>query len=211
MNAGGDGHIQAGKSVFGKFFESAKVFAGADIHADYCMNCELNAGNMIYISGSKGSLMGGMASATAGICADNVGNHANIVTYIRLGVNENILNQRKQIDDAISDVNQELRILRNGYSDFLVKYPPEVRNAMEMFLKIESAIFTKEQEMTKLNTYKVRIQKDIEQMQQAQAVVKNTLYDGVTIEINGIHWKSRETKAVTVRKVGKRLEAFTQS
>jgi uncharacterized protein (DUF342 family) len=211
VNARNHGHIQAGKSVLGKFFESTIVYAGEDIRADYCMNCELFAGNMIYVSGSKGSLVGGTASASGGLCADNVGNHAYIPTYIRLGVNENILNQKKQIDNAIFDVNQELKILRNGYSDFLIKYPPEVRNAMDMFLKIESAIFTKEQEMSQLEKNKKDILDDIEQMQHAYAVIKNVIYDCVTIEINGIHWKSRKRNAVTIRKAGKRVEVLTNN
>jgi hypothetical protein len=126
-------------------------------------------------------------------------------------VNDNILNQKKQIDDAISDVNQELRILRNGYSDFLIKYPPEVRNTMDMFLKIENAIFTKEQEMSQLEKNKSGIMDDIEQMQHAYAVIRNVLYDCVTIEINGLHWKSRKRNAVTIRKAGKRVEAITNN
>lgn len=208
MNSGGAGYIRAGKSVIGKFFESAKVHVSEDIRADYCMNCELYAEGKILISGTNGSLMGGISCATGGMKVDNLGNKAAIATYIKLGINDSIRNRIKQMEETIAGVEHELDILRHAYSDFLVKYSPEVRNTMEMFLKVESAIFTKEKEMDQLAICKMNLEEDIDQMKKVKAVVKDSLYDGVTIEVNGIVWKSKAVKAVTISNAGKQVVAY---
>jgi uncharacterized protein (DUF342 family) len=199
MNGGEDGYIKAGGSVVGKFFESAKIYAGGDIRADYCMNCELYTEAKIIIKGANGSLMGGISQAVGGIQVDNLGNHAGIHTKVRMGVNDNMLKRKKEIEDTRASVEEELKILRNAYSDFLIKYPSEVRNTMEIFLKIEDAIFTKEKEMSELIQAKAKLEADILRMKNVKAVVRYSLYEGVDIEINGVHWHSRPSRAITIK------------
>jgi hypothetical protein len=116
-----------------------------------------------------------------------------------MGVNDNMLKRKKEIEDTRASVEEELKILRNAYSDFLIKYPSEVRNTMEIFLKIEDAIFTKEKEMSELIQAKAKLEADILRMKNVKAVVRYSLYEGVDIEINGVHWHSRPSRAITIK------------
>jgi uncharacterized protein (DUF342 family) len=207
MNAGstGSGGYIRAKNVMGGFFESANVRALEDIRADYCMNCDLYAKGQILIAGVNGSLMGGTSCAVSGIQVDNLGNPAGIATQVRIGINDGIVHQQKEILASISGVNQELKILRNAYAEFTVKYSAEERNGMEMFLKIESAIYTKELEMEKLQEKKAQLEDAVAQLKQVRVLVKNMLYEGVDVDINGITWHSREIKNVTIRNVNSRI------
>jgi uncharacterized protein (DUF342 family) len=124
-------------------------------------------------------------------------------------MNDGVVKQMHNIEASINSVDQELRILRNAYGDFMVKYPPEERNTMELFLKVESAIFTKEAEMDQLSLSKVQLEKAMEKMQEAKAVIKNTLYEGVVIEMNGIRWYSKQVQAVTVKSINQRIAVYS--
>jgi uncharacterized protein (DUF342 family) len=163
------------------------------------MKCDLYAEGQIIITGTNGSLMGGSSCAISGICVDNLGNPAGIATQVRLGINDSISNQQQNLQASISSVNQELKILRNAYAEFTAKYSAEERNGMEMFLKIESAIYTKEIEMEKLQETKTQLEDTVTQLKQVRVLVKNMVYENVDVDINGIVWHSREIRNVTIR------------
>lgn len=209
VNASGSGFIKAAKDVTGSFFEAAKVYANGNIQANYCLNCDLYAEGQITISGSKGTLAGGTINATKGLFAYNVGNRAGIPTYLKLGVNEAILQNGIRIENKMREVNKELNILGNAYTDFQRKYPPEVRNTMEMYLKIESAIYTKEKELEKLYKAKARQDAAVEKIGCAKAVIRGNLFEGIIIEIDRQRWISPSLTNVTVRRVNDRIVVFS--
>jgi uncharacterized protein (DUF342 family) len=212
MNArhasGASGHVHA-KNVMGVFFELAIVHAKEDIRADYCMNCELYAEGKIIITGTNGSMIGGTSSAVRGIRVDNLGNTAGIFTKVRLGVNEGIIDQQKGVQASITAVNQELKILRNAYSEFTAKYTPEERNGNEMFLKVENAIYTKELELENLQKTKKEMEQEAVRLREVGIRIKNMLYEGVDVEINGVHWHSRQMRNVSIKNVRGRLTVYS--
>jgi hypothetical protein len=149
--------------------------------------------------------MGGTSCAVGGICVDNLGNPAGITTKIRLGVSDSITKQQKNVQASINSVKQELKILKNGHSEFSAKYSAEERNNMEVFLKIENAIYTKEMELEKLNADKLELEERVKQLKRVSVLVKNMLYEGVDIEVNGTHWHSHEMNNVTIRSINGRM------
>lgn len=209
VNASGNGFIKAGKSVVGKFFEAVKVHAKEDIHANYCLNCDLFAKGRIKISGTKGALAGGSICAVNGLKAHNVGNRAGIATLIKLGRNDSILEEQKVLEDKIKEVHKELNMLGNGYLDMQRKYPPEVRNTMVTYIKLECAIMTKEKQMEKLMENQKEMEEKIRQIEQARAVVEGRVHEGVSVEINGLRWLASEIKNVTIKKVGNRIAVYS--
>lgn len=62
-NASGRGFLRANGDVMGMFFESARVWAGGKVSANYCLRSEIHAGTRIEISGRNGVLAGGLAQA----------------------------------------------------------------------------------------------------------------------------------------------------
>lgn len=195
------GVIEAGKRVISNFLEYARIVAGVNIEANYCLNCNLTAGEWILIHGEKGTLAGGIAVAGKGVKAYNVGNHVKLPTVLKLGVNENMLRNRHDTELKIREVSRQLAILGNAYRDFQRKYLPEVRNTMEIYLKIEKAIYTQELEMERLHKELKEYEQGIENMTGARAVVSGILYEGTTIYIDHLKMSAHDIRAVTLRRV----------
>jgi uncharacterized protein (DUF342 family) len=209
MNAGGEGYVRSAGSIVGRYFEYARIHASKDIKADYFLGCQIYAEGQIQAAGVKGSIMGGTGCAIAGITADSIGNHAGIATFLKLGINDSIINQMKSIDGSIAAVDEELKILKNAHAELTKKYPSEMRNTMEIYLKVENAIYTKEMESKKLQESKRQLEEDMAKMQEGRIVVNNTLYEGVVMELNGVRWNSKEVKSVTIKNVGKRVAVYS--
>lgn len=209
INGGGNGYIEAGKKVTGKFLEAVKVVSGGDICANYCLNCDMFAEGSILVHGAKGLLAGGTAQAVREIRASNVGNRAKISTTLRLGVYDAILNELKQVEKQLAEKDKESLILQNAYYDFQRKYPPEVRNTMEMFLKIENAIYTVELQKKTISGKKEELERNIAAMAGGKAVISGTLYEGTTIIIDSVRWRATSVKDVTVRRTKDKIMAYS--
>ncbi|MCH5337873.1 MAG: DUF342 domain-containing protein [Acetatifactor sp.] len=205
VNGNAVGYIKAAVDVSGKFFESCRVYAGNEIRAGYCLNCDLYSENRIVVSGKNGQVAGGTAYAKISMDMTCAGNRVGIATKIRLGVNDEISGQKDDVEERIAETNKQLDILRNAYADFHEKYPPEVRNTMDMYLKVESAIFAKEKEMDMLMQYKMDMENEMKAVKNAHAVIHDTLYEGTVFEINGKHWAATQSRNVKVRRAEGRV------
>ena len=95
-NASGRGFLRANGDVMGMFFESARVWAGGKVGANYCLRSEIHAGTRIEISGRNGVLAGGLAQAQNLIQATNIGNEASLATRLVLGNKDK--NVQMQVD-----------------------------------------------------------------------------------------------------------------
>lgn len=198
--AGGHGTIRADGNVSGNFFETVYVYAGGDIRANYCLNSEIYAEGCVEISGNKGMITGGKTHAMRSISVYNAGNHTGLQTFFTVGVNETLIKEEVDVNNRIETVNWELKILNNGQKDFQKKYPPEVRNTMEIYLKIESAIYTKELEMGELKQEKERIEQKKKEIAGAKLCVRGMLFEGVVVEIGGERFRPQKMSNVTLRR-----------
>lgn len=77
---------------------------------------------------------------------------------------------------------------------------------MEMYLKIEKAIYTKEREMENILRQKHDLLEEIQNSKAACVEITDILYEGVTVEIDGIKYQAQKTKGVTLRKNGNIIE-----
>lgn len=208
VNGNGLGYVKAGKSILGNFFENAKGYAAENIQANYCLNSELTAEGQIIMTGKWGSIAGGRACALKGFGVYNVGNRAGLGTMLKLGPDEHWEEQLNELEGRISEVSKEMNILGNAYMDFQRKYPAEVRNTMELYLKLENAIFTKEKEMEGLMKSKAGMEELISKANEARAVVRGIIFEGTVIEINGRSWAAREVRNVTIRNTDNRIAIY---
>lgn len=207
MNGAGSGFIQAGLDVAGSFFEGVEIEAGGNIKANYFLNCNMHAREKIFVNGKKGSLAGGMAYAEEGIRANNLGNQAGLSTYIKLGSEERLEHKEDAIKNQLQAIEKEIHVLENAHNDYVVKYPAEIRNLMEMYLKVESALYTKEREHEeKLKALKA-IENEKRKKGYVSVIVERRLYDGVTVEIDKIRWHAENVNVmgVVLRKQDNRI------
>lgn len=209
MNASGDGSLKAARDIIGKFFEAVKAQAGGEIRANYCMNSELYAEGKIVISGEKGALVGGKTCAVQGISVYHVGNHLGVPTRIRIGMDEKAHKKKFRLENEISEVRKELTVFRDAYAEIQRKYPPEVRNSMDMYLKVESAIYTKEQELERLEAEEARFEESRKAAKDAAVVIRGKLYEGVEFEINELKWTSRSAQNIKIKRTEDRIAVYT--
>lgn len=200
MNASGCGNIKAGGDVKGKFLEGVNVTAKGNIQVNYCLNCNLNAGDTIEISGYNGSLVGGVAASMKGITVQNAGNRAGVKTILKAGINEELLKQYKGIKDRLHKNGEELNVLENAKAEIEKKYPPEVCSTLEIYGKLEKAIFTEKKQRDELFEEKAAMEEELRLIDTAKIVVKGRLYEGVEVELNGKRWSSGYMMNVTIRK-----------
>lgn len=210
MNASGNGYINAGKDVIGYFFEATEVYAKGNIQGDYFLNCKLHAEEKVIAAGKKGMLAGGSTFAEKGLKAYILGNQAGLSTYVKMGIMERLAKKEEDLNVSIKGVNREMFILQNALQDFRRKYSSEVRNTLDIYLKTESAIYTKEKQMEGLLRDKGELDDKRKKADFVSAVIDNQLYEGVTIEIDGAKWSSKNTRAITIKRKNNKIALYTK-
>ncbi len=208
VNGAGTGIIRAKKDVKGGFFEAVTIYAAGNIQGNYCMSSNLYAQGRVDINGANGALVGGLICAIEGLSAYHIGNRAGLSTSLKIGFNELMRRRQWELEEKLAEVDKELSIFRNAYMDFRKKYPPEVRNTMDMFLKIENAIYTKEKETESLLEKQRELEELLKKTEEVKIAVRGSIYEGVAVEINSAKWNSKEVRNVTLKKVRGRVVLY---
>ncbi len=205
VNAANEGLIYAKEKIVGRFFEAAIVKCDGDIHLDYSMDSQIYAKGKIVFSGSKGLLIGGHIEAQKGLSAYNIGNSAGSLTSIQFGTSRETRKLSKEQQEKMAEIRKEIQLFTRTYEDFQKKYSPEVLNGMELYLKIENAIYTKENEYKQLRKEYDMLMRDVKESDLAEVRVRGYLYEGVLFESSGQKWKPKTVYGVRVKKMDNRI------
>ena len=190
------GSIKAGKNIVGRFFELISLHAKGDIRANSCMQCELYTEGQLIISG--GSLIGGTAYAAQGLAAQNVGNRTGVPTHIRLGAGGETSEKWEEIERQARTIEKEIAMYQETYNDMKGKYPPEEWSTVPIMVKLENAVYEKEEELKGLRD-EINAIREAQERLDAAAVISGRLYERVTIEINDMRWESKFMTNVKIR------------
>ena len=201
-----DATIRAKKNVIGPNFELVEIYASQKIIGNKFKNCILYAQGQVKTVGQDGMIAGGSICAENGIKTVNLGTQERIPTFIKIGKIERFKQRENNYNSIIRDVSQELFTLQNALKEFQKRFSPELRNKMEMYLKIENAIYTKEREMENILRQKHDLLEEIQKSETACVEITNILYEGVTVEIDGTKYQSQKTKGVILQKNGKVID-----
>lgn len=174
-------HLSAGQDVIGRFFENVTINA-ENIMANYFFKCSLHANRGIFSYGNAGAIAGGNIFAGMIIETANVGNKNGIATQIKMGYDKK--DEDLAATDELKEVESQLVILNNAMEQYRKLYPPEIRNSMVMFLKIENAVYTKEMQKKKVLEHIDKLNKDKLECKQAYLKIVGNLYEGTTVTIN---------------------------
>ena len=203
-NLNGTGCIVAGGTIEAKFFETAKVRAGVSIKAGYVLNSDLYCDGTIDVLGKKGLILGGTVFAAKEIRVTNLGNELGVRTIVKLGVSDEMRKTKRDIDNKLLDLENKLIVLNKGQRDFQDKYPAEIRNAMEMYIQIENALYTLGLEKNELLEAQTKIMQKIANTADASVMINGTLYDNILFDIDDKKVLSTRSKNVMVKKVNER-------
>lgn len=179
--------IEAKGDVSGSFFESATIDAGGEIRANYIMNSNINAMGKVIVSGSKGTLLGGMIRAIKGVDTFNLGNRSSIKTYRDVG--QNILYEKKQAvyAEKREHILEELQMLEKRWNNMLKILPPDRAQAELLIRTLNVAIVTKQNELADLDAESSKLANMTDQDMKA-VIVRGNAYEGSMIEINTIKY-----------------------
>jgi uncharacterized protein (DUF342 family) len=208
MNAAGNGYIKATGSVVSKFFEAVKVESDADIRVNRSLNSQLYAKGTIF---SSLTLAGGIAQAANGIQLYNAGNNAGLHTVLKIQQEQALLNQLYKINETRKEVDHELSILQRSYEDVQKKFTPEVYTTMDLYLKLEDAIYTKKKQQSDLNLLYDKTDILIRRSKEAKVIISGEAFEGTVININGIRWSADNRYNITVHTVNGELSVYTNS
>lgn len=201
-----DATIRAKRNVIGPDFELVEIYASQKIIGNKFKNCILYAQGQVKTVGQDGMIAGGSICAENGIKTVNLGTQERIPTFIKIGKIERFKQRENNYNSIIRDVSQELFTLQNALKEFQKRFSPELRNKMEMYLKIENAIYTKEREMENILRQKHDLLEEIQKSETACVEITNILYEGVTVEIDGTKYQSQKTKGVILKKNGNTIQ-----
>lgn len=208
VNGGTTGSITAKGSVEGKFFESVNIKAGRNIQVNYCLNSNVYSEDSIRILGGKGLILGGVIFAANDIKVANIGNESGTRSIIKMGISDSMKDASKKIESKLVDLHNKLLILEKGQRDFQDKYSAEIRNSMDMYIKIENALFTLRQEEAEILEQKDRLMRQITATADAMLTVSNNLFENILVEIDGRKIISTRAQNVTIKKTENRVGIF---
>lgn len=208
VNGGGRGVINAEGSVEGQFFESVNVRAGGDIKINYSLHSNIYSDASITVFGRKGVILGGTVFAANSIKVNSLGNASNVKSIIKLGISDAMRNEMREIEEKSAEIDKELMILDKAKNDMEAKFPPEVRDIMEMYIKVGNAIYTLDIQKTELGERKEELQKKMDKCMDAELVVTGIMYDGNIVDIDGKKLITSEVRNVTVKRIENRVGVF---
>ena len=209
VSGGGLAVIESAGDIHGKFFEGASLTANGEICANYVMNSNLIAGRKIVISGTRGAIIGGSAAAVNGIEAHHIGNRAGLLTSIFLGVSQAMIEKEEEAEIKLKKLQSELAIFEEAYKKLQRQYPPEVRNGMDLYLKVEQATYIKRKQMEQQMERTKELEEKRSKANESKMVVHGVLNAGTVVQMNGMHWNAvNSVKNVTVRLSFKEIGVF---
>lgn len=205
MNASYKGKIKAKGDVYAQFLETVEVTAEGNIYANYSMDSQLKTSRNIYLTGSKGALVGGSASAEQGMQMRRAGNSVGSKTNVYFGAFEETRRIAIGLDEQIKRTKEEIEMLVKAQSELKKKYDPEIYNGMEISVKIENGLYTKRKELEEFLANKEIMDQKLEKCERAEVLIMDEVYDGVTFEICGTRWSAEDMEGIRVRKVNQNI------
>ncbi|MCF0130777.1 MAG: DUF342 domain-containing protein, partial [Pseudobutyrivibrio sp.] len=166
---------------------------------------DVEAGENVYVLGEKGRITGGIVRAKGNIVTKTLGNPMNMATCIKAGTvsyrEKDLLEIKKQQESCL----YQLKLLKDQKLKMENDYRPEQRNKMPIFIKIENAIYTKEEEMKYLDKRHSQIMELIKKSRSAVLIVKQEIFEGVEVFLAGQLWHSINAAGIIVSMTGVKI------
>lgn len=100
-------------------------------------------------------------------------------------------------------------IFEEAYKKLQKQYPPEVRNGMDLYLKVEQATYIKRKQMEQQVERTKELEEKRSKANEAKMMVYGILNAGTVVQMNGMQWTaSSSVKNVTVRLSNKEIGIF---
>lgn len=207
MKGHNTGVINAAGSIRAYFVEHAKVTARHNLFSDTLLNCKVECGDTVQLTGLNGCLIGGECTARNAIYAEQIGNDVNVHTVARLKELDSIQSQVNKETSMISDCRDALSAL-NSFTDKMA-YTLQTK-PLEMQVLLPRAIYLK----LRIELESAHLKRSVSDYQNSRKqrviVVRQTLYPNVDIEIEDAVLKGQNMRrCCSIVKKQNRLEVGT--
>ena len=208
MQGSGNGVIHAGGNVMARFLEQTQVFAGNEINVGALLNCEVEAGRDVIISGNRGTIIGGTVKAVEQIISASIGNRAAVTTQLIIGLEREFKHEMEEIDrktekyqniiaDAARDEERITDQLKTQPSapELIQQKAEQTRKKINYQLKLKETVMERE-----------RLIDITQRSAEGKIAVSGIANVGCAIVINGIRETLQsEYRDVTFKKVNKEI------
>ena len=192
------GYLKARNDIVTKFLESCNVVAGNTINAGSSLHSDLKAGEAIIISGKKGFLIGGTASAGKRIEASVFGNKMNTATTLKVGVEPEVMERFKELTASIKEKQEEMQEQRQILENLKKKMAEGQKLLPNQLVaaKQAGASFTELSKALEAESSEYMILKqEIENNTDGKIVVNQTVYPGVCLNISNRVFNLKDTRS----------------
>lgn len=203
MQGSGKGVIRAGGNVMARFLEQAQVFASNEINTGALLNCEVESGQSVVVTGNRGTIIGGTVTAVEQISAASVGNRAGVTTQLVIGLDGEFKHKMEEIDSLTAEyqsgmTDAEHALDRIAYQMKSQPVTPELnqQKAEQMRRKINYQLKLKEMSMKREQLIDIN-RRSVD----GKIVIGGIANSGCIIIINGVREKLHsEYRDVTFKK-----------
>lgn len=186
MQGGQKARISCGGDVYANFIEFTKVEAKGKVEANIIMNCQIEAGMDVIVSGRRGAIVGGSTYAVGFINTMMLGNTAGHRTEVGVGVKKDLTDRRRVLSTKVEALKLNIdktnkEIIKIG-DPRLSNEKKEVREAKVSQLKRR---LSKDEKMVQhISSELEKIEYTIEVGSRAKISVAGTAYQGTQIMID---------------------------
>ncbi len=182
------GTIKARGDFRAAFAENADIEAGGDIFIqDVAMHSTIRAGHHLIMDEGKGQITGGNIAAGEEIRAKCIGNEANVITRLSVGVNPMLQKEYQQVLKEYNESKKRLEMLNKTLATLgkldMSLLPPNKVEQLNNLVRSQFPLAGKvERSERKLN----EINEELQKMQSGKVRVQDIMYPGVRMSINSI-------------------------
>lgn len=147
--------IRAGGNIHAKFFEYCKVKADGFIEVTYALDSHMISFDHIYVTGKKGSIIGGYAYAISGMDVNVIGNSTEVKTQVHVGVSAQMRQELSDLQKSTEENGEVIKKITTGLKQF------------ELVAAQKGIDVSKDPRRTELLRVKMKTQADIAESQKA--------------------------------------------
>lgn len=213
MQGSGIGTIKAKGQVMAKFLEQTIVNAGGNITANALLNCNVESGAEIIISGNRGNIIGGTTKAVEKITAYSLGNRVGVKTKLIVGFEKEFKEIVALLDEDLASAKDSLLEAERN----IARLTAQLKNRPDPVLAEQKAAsfrdkITYQAKVKELTTQKEELIDIRERSIDGTVIVTGPVNVGTTVIINGIKEKLvSERKNVNFTAKGREMRVYSNN
>ncbi|MDY5577634.1 MAG: FapA family protein [Lachnospiraceae bacterium] len=187
MQGNGQGKIATAGSVSGKFFEQTHIDCDGDVCANAIMNCYINSGQDVKVSGKFGAIIGGRVCAMRSIDSMIVSNMAQVRTELSAGIEADLFTLLTQQESTQQKLQSEIETILEALKKINAFLENESREDLQKKkMQLTRAKIEKDSRINEVIKQKQLTLEKMAKANEAKVSIRKRVYPGTSITINGM-------------------------